>query len=181
MKQSRIPFLFPLLFLFIPSVSYAQSTPIELAKQLLKDDVMVKELAEMDGLSLSQVTKRLSSRKIDLNGDGVVEYIVSGIGCGNANCPTWLYRKSGNKYIQIPVENELSATSVETRRTKTNGYLDLTAKTHGGGGEGTLLVHKFNGSKYVVKECFDIKSGYFDGSGNYREYKTPKVTKTRCN
>lgn len=181
MKLSRILFLFPLLFLFVPSASYAQSTPTELAKQLLKDDVMVKELAEMDGLSLSQVAKRLSSRRIDLNGDRVVEYIVSGIGCGNANCPTWLYRKSGNKYIQIPVGNELSAASVEARRTITNGYLDLTAKTHAGSGEGTLFVYKFNGSKYVVKECFNMKSGYFDGSGNYREYKTPKVTKMSCN
>lgn len=180
MKLSEISFLFLLLFLFVPSVSYTQSTPTELAIQLLKDDLMVKEIAQSDGLSLSEVIKRLSSQKIDLNGDGVVEFIVSGIGCGASNCTFWLYRKSGNKYIKIPVEDDINAESVEPRRTKTNGYLDFSAETHGGAGYNGLYVYKYDGSKYVVKECFSKNYFYTDRNGNSLQYKIPKIAKRRC-
>ena len=159
----------------------AQSIPKELARQLLKDDPMVKELSDDEGLSFDQIVKRLSSTKVDLNGDKVVEYIVSGIGCGNANCPTWIYRKSGSRYIQIPVENDLVAASVEAKQTKTNGFRDLVGKTHTSAYEGSIFIFKYSGTKYVLKECFEVAGGYIDENGNLHPYKSPKITKTRCN
>lgn len=139
------------LLLIFTQLANGQGTPRGVAEQLLKDDSMVKELSQMNDWSINEVTRRLSSKKVDLNSDGSLEYIVSGIGCGAQNCPHWIYRKSGNKFIQIPVDGDFTAAVVKVRKTKAKGYLDLVAYYHSSAESGATTIYKFNGRSYIPK------------------------------
>lgn len=159
----------------------AQKIPIPLAQQLVKDNQYVKEKMREQRWTIAQLAGQINEvKKVDLNGDGKPEFIFSGISCGNANCSTWIYRKNGNRYVQIPIE--AYAIGIEIRKTKTNGYFDIAVEGHSSASETVLRIYKFDGSKYEDKECFSKqRSVYNPRTGETTELKTPKITKIKCN
>ena len=60
---------------------------------------------------------------IDLNGDGAPEVIAQPIGdiCGAANCPLYVFQKTGTNYRVILRKG--AAQTVTVQRTRTNSYL----------------------------------------------------------
>ena len=87
MKKNIFLLMITMSFLITVSVQSgnAQKIPVALAGQLIKDDEGVREKK----MPAKDVADQMNDiRKVDLNGDGVPEYILSGIVCGNANCQT---------------------------------------------------------------------------------------------
>lgn len=158
----------------------AQKIPIPLAQQLVKDDQYVKEKMQERHWTIAQLAGQINDvKKVDLNGDGSPEFIFSGIVCGNANCSTWIYRKDGSRYVQIPFD--ASAVGIEISKTPTKGYLDIIVEGHSSAAETELHVYKFDGSKYEVKECFSKKFAVVNPrTGKATVLKTPKITKIKC-
>lgn len=66
------------LLLSFAQLANAQSTPRVLARQLIKDNADAREVVQNTKITLDEVVKQLKSKKVDLNGDGNPEYIVSG-------------------------------------------------------------------------------------------------------
>jgi len=64
--------------------------------------------------------------KIDLNDDGVYEYIIDGSKlhgqCGSGGCSTYIYQIQNGRYVKIA---DLFGASVEILRYKKNGYYGL--------------------------------------------------------
>ena len=158
----------------------AQKIPIPLAQQLVKDDQYVKEKMQEENWTIAQLAGQVNDvKKVDLNGDGSLELIFSGIICGNANCSTWIYRKNGNRYVQIPFD--ASAIGIEIRKTKTSGYFDISVEGRSSASETELHIYKFDGSKYEIKECFSKKFAVVNSkTGKATVLKTPKITKINC-
>ncbi|MGI8542882.1 MAG: hypothetical protein ACR2MD_05310 [Aridibacter sp.] len=130
-------------------------------------------------LGVQDVTKKINSVDIiDLNGDGVSEYIIHGILCGSVNCQVWIYRKTKNGYSQIPFEE--SVTSLKTLKTKTKGYFDIQIEGHASAAESEIRIYKFNGSGYKISECFSKEYVVISRTGKVIKLKTPRVAKIKC-
>ncbi len=147
---------------------------MELARQLIKDDGDIANYVRNTRMSVSSAAKELKTKKVDLNEDGKVEFIVSGLICGQ-NCSHWIYQKDRNKYIQIPFSETLI--SLDALKTKTKGYRDLLGRMFLNAAEGALYTYKFDGFKYVVSSCSLEQYGYVDKAGEFHNYKIPKIKK----
>jgi len=178
--MKKIIFLLMMTMSFLITVGVqsgiAQKIPLALAGQLIKDDEGVREKK----MPAKDVADQMNDvRKVDLNGDGVPEYIFSGIVCGNANCQTWIYRQNGNKYVRIPFE--AYAVGIEIGKTSTKGYLDIIVEGHSSAAETELHVYKFDGRGYDIKECFSKKFAKVNSkTGRVTKLKTPITTKIKC-
>lgn len=87
---------------------------------------------------------------IDLNGDGDVEYIVSGDGIccvGARRCSTWIYQKQGNGFKKIFGGRDGLQGDVEVLRSKTKGYRDIRGTMYSGT-ESFSATEKWNGTRY---------------------------------
>jgi hypothetical protein len=167
-------FLMISLLLIFAQLVNAQNTPRELARQLIKDNPDVREVVQNTNMTLDAVIKELNSKKVDLNGDGNLEYIVSGLICGQ-NCSHWIYQKDRAKFVQIPFEGTF--TDLDILPTKTKGYRDLRGRMFLNAAEGALQTFRFDGFKYVPSSCSLEIYGYTDRRGNYHTYKTPRIKK----
>jgi hypothetical protein len=143
-------FLITLLLLSFAQLANAQKTPRELAQQIIKDNTDVREVVQNTQMKLGAVIKELKAQKVDLNGDGNFEYIVSGLICGQ-NCSHWIYQKDGTKFIQIPFNGTF--TDLKVLSNKTKGYSDLRGRVFLNCCEGALQTYKFDGFKYVPSAC----------------------------
>lgn len=153
--------------------------PTALVKQLIKDDQNVRERMKDRKLSIQNITKEINSvDMIDLNGDGISEYVIYGIICGNVNCSVWIYQKTKNGYRQVPFEE--SVISLKPLKTKTKGYFDIQIEGHSSAIESEMRIYKFDGSRYKISECFSKKYTIITNSGKVIELKTPKVSKIKC-
>ncbi len=84
---------------------------------------------------------------VDLNGDGVEDYIVIGRTeyCGTGGCPYGLIDgATGARLAQI------FADAIVVLAQSTHGYLWLQSYSHAGAEQGLLSTHTFNGEEYVV-------------------------------
>lgn len=129
----------------------------ELSQLILKD----KEVQEniKDGLSPDAVAQAVIVKKIDLNKDSQPEYIVVlkevvplGSLCGAlANCPNWVYRKTGSEY-QLLLRTRGRELVLE--KTSTNEFTDLRSEGGDTALEGSFVNYKFDGNKYQAKGCY---------------------------
>lgn len=154
MKLSQISFLFLLLFLFVPFVTFAQNMSEKKAvlEQIVRDDSNVKEDVDQEG-GVDSSLRRVSITKADLNNDGQPELIVdlSYIGCGVSNCPFYIYRKSENKYDLLLSG---AGTSHLKLKTKTNGYNDFLSQGHSSSTDTYVIIYKFESGRYKAKTCW---------------------------
>ncbi|MGB7208647.1 MAG: hypothetical protein WBD27_08305 [Pyrinomonadaceae bacterium] len=134
-------------------MALGQAAPVPLAKQILKDDSMVRDLADQGRWSVAEVARRLRTKRLDLNGDKVPEFLISGIGCGSANCPYWLYQQRGKQYIAIP--GDFEGIFVRALTSKKNGWRNLEFAYHSSSNREPTTVYAFNGRKYVAKRIGD--------------------------
>jgi hypothetical protein len=116
---------------------------------------------------------------IDLNGDEVPEVIAQPIGdiCGAANCPLYVFQKTGTNYRMILQKG--AAQSVFVQKTRTNGYLDLVVRMHGSATESGLFVYQFREGRYRRTHCYEESFTYIGKDGEEHELEEPRVTPCR--
>jgi hypothetical protein len=172
------------LFLMFSSIGFAQSRTMltsahssdqataqekmDLSQLILKD----KQVQE-DGVSTEDVAKGINVKKVDLNNDGQPEYIVTLEAlpiCGaHANCPDWVYRKSGSEY-QLLLRTFGQQLLLE--KASTNKFRDLRSEGASSAFETDFSIYKFDGSKYRAKACY---SRTYSAKG-----RKPKIVLIKC-
>lgn len=93
------------------------------------------------------------------------------------NCSTWIYRKTESGYQQL-LNDE--AQVVKLRRTITNGYHDIVFKVHGSAYQSGIMLYKFDGKQYRLKECLDRDYSFLDKRGRFHTRRRPKITRMKC-
>jgi hypothetical protein len=142
--------------------------------QLVLQDKEVKEaMTGEGGLSVDDITKGIMVKKIDLNKDGQPEYLVTlevGYFCGaHANCPDWVYRKTGAEY-QLLLRT--FGQQLLLQRTSTNSFRDLRSEGASSAYETDFSIYKFDGNKYQAKACY---SRTYSARG-----RKPKIAPIKC-
>ncbi len=144
------------------------TVPVRLAQQVIKDLNNEDWLKEYDG-NLIKLTQTWRTEPVDLNADGIPEFIVIPLGskyCGAGGCAVWIYRKTGEGYealFGMGDEGDDEGlfwggrlfVSFGPLRTYTNGYFDLqmidaiddAPNSH------KLYILKFDGRRYHWEEC----------------------------
>jgi len=113
---------------------------------------------------------------IDLNSDGVPEVIAQPIGniCGAANCPLYVFQKTGTNYRVILKKG--AAQMVTVQRTRTNGYLDVVVGMHGSATEEGLFAYQFSEGWYRQTHCYNESYTYLGKDGEVHELEKPRIT-----
>lgn len=128
----------------------------DLFQLILKNDKEVSEHISEPHWGADKAAKGMSVEKTDLNNDGQPEYIVAMenvFTCGAlANCPDFVYRKTGSEYQLLlrTFGRELS-----WEKTSTNKFLDLRSEGGNTAADGSFTIYKFDGSKYQANKCFN--------------------------
>jgi hypothetical protein len=113
---------------------------------------------------------------VDLNGDGVPEMIAQPIRdiCGAANCPLYVFQKTGTNYRVILKKG--AAQTVSVQRTRTNGYLDVVVGMHGSATEEGLFVYQFSEGRYRRTHCYNESFTHLGEDGEVHQLEKPRIT-----
>jgi len=93
----------------------------------------------------------------DLDGDGIPEVIAQASdlqgGCSaTGNCPIWIFRKSATEYKLI-LDSQGQLTKILDARNE--DFRDFLVSVHESTYEQTLLVYRFSGGAYRIRNCYD--------------------------
>jgi hypothetical protein len=120
--------------------------------------------------------------RVDLNGDGIAELLVSSTApclCSpTGNCYFDVYRVTRSRLQTILHDDSIQSYKVLTTRTK--GYFDISTYVHGSAFDGDLKIWKFDGKQYQIAECFDQTYSYIDENGEQHILKEPRKTRVPC-
>jgi hypothetical protein len=123
-------------------------------------------------------------KPIDLNNDGHQEIIVRGIEnpysrCGN-NCYTyWIFQKTAEKKYRKLFEAEGYLPVI--RKKQTQEYKDIMFEFYGSYATFLIGNYKFNGTKYVLKNCWSETKLYKNKDGEIVEGKKYRIENYDCN
>jgi len=147
----------------------------DLFQLILKDKNVREALTDLEGGELEggekELAKSFSVEKKDLNKDAQPEYLATldnGFLCGaHANCPRWVFRKTGNGYrLLLTTAGE----DLTTQKTLSNKFFDLRSEGSNSAVEYSYSIYKFDGSEYQKTDCFTVNN----------EKKKPKTTRVQC-
>ncbi|HEX8708214.1 MAG TPA: hypothetical protein VF723_08235 [Pyrinomonadaceae bacterium] len=154
-KLSLLALTFALSMLLIPTAFAQGKKATAQEKKELSQLIMKDKQVEEDGVSTDAVAKGITVKKIDLNKDGQPEFIVSlqeGGLCGaHANCPNWVFRKTGSEY-QLLLRT--FGRDLLLQKTSTNKFRDLRSEGGDTAFEGSFVNYKFDGNEYQAKGCY---------------------------
>jgi len=126
----------------------------DIFRLIVANDTGIKEEIE-NGATAAALESGMTVVKRDINGDRQPEYFVeiySGGICGAlANCPDWVYQKTGNKYRLLL---RTFGRELTPEKTSTNKYRDLRSNGGDTAERDSFSIYKFNGNKYKAKSCF---------------------------
>lgn len=118
---------------------------------------------------------------LDVDGDNGNELAVKNSCAPVGNCQFRLFKKTGKTDYEILLETEVGVVQqFGLRKVKTNGFYDLETTSHGDAWSGEMNVYKFDGKKYILKECFNYDYIVRDKNGRRVELKEPKLTSYPC-
>ena len=144
-----------------------------LTQLVLQDKEVKEDMTGEGGPSVAAITQGVIVKKIDLNKDGQPEYLVTleeGHLCGaHANCPAWVYRKTGGEY-QLLLRTFGQQLLLE--KASTGGFRDLRTEGASSAFETDFSIYKFDGNKYQAKACY---SRTYSGKG-----RKPKIAPIKC-
>lgn len=145
-----------------------------LFNQMLDEKATKKCLKERDGLEKDRIRESISLLQIDLNDDGLTDYIINNSACGgSANFPTFIYETEKNKTYKSIFLGDIN--DVEVTKHKTNGFYDLIAATSVGAGTREITVYKYRNGRYEYAKCGIAKTVETSGGEDVRQ-----ITSTKC-
>ena len=149
----------------------------QIVEQMFADGIIDRTATDSNHkpLTVDKLMKEIKFRAVDLNGDGLAEYIVEasfsmGV-CGSSGCVTWIYQRKGNTWKQLIEEPGNGAISVGAIRTK--GFFDIRLASQMGVYDQFFRTLKFDGNRYRHYSC--IEHSYIDSKGNVMKH--PRITK----
>lgn len=135
--------------------------PDKLIQHLARNDQSVKQC--MDRGKIDKIDKYFSAERIDLNGDGIPDFIVEAqqnpedcFLCGNRRCTKWVFRSTTDGYeLLLTVDG---ANDVSTLNTSSNGHRDLRVIYPAGNTyPASEEIYKFDGKHYQKWKSSDIR------------------------
>ena len=157
-----------------PSVRFTspENLPLlELKKATPRQKRILSKMPESDYGDIEADAIRVA--EVDLNNDGVAEYISTyvstiNISCGNAGCPMTIYSNQGGRWRLI--YEVLRGSDIRVGNTRTKGFRDLLS--HTGSESGVHHVLTFTNSEYSLTH-------FQDGNNRFRaiprrEVRVPK-------
>ena len=116
--------------------------------------------------------------KIDLDGDGIPEIIVQGVGniwggSPTGNGPIWVLKKTSKGYRTLIDSLGQRFTVLEA---KTNGFLNLMIGMHGSATMQELKIYHFRDGRYFEDGCFEANWSVLV-NGEVRDLRKPLITK----
>lgn len=172
-------FLSLLIILFCLTAGFSQSRSRATAQekrdllQILVTDKNFKEKIKNYEVKANAATKTTRIEKIALDGNKQPEYqitIEEEHLCGAlANCPAWIYRKTGDGYEPLLFTR---GRELLLEKTSTGGFRDLRSESGDTATTSYFDIYKYDGKKYQAKDCF--KREYSDANSK------PKVSRVSC-
>ena len=161
----------------VTTISFAQKSKQateqekkDIFQLILNDKNVSEDVSDIEG-GEKELAKSLTVEKKDLNKDDQPEYIATlenGYLCGaHANCPHWIYRKTGDDYQLLLTT---AGQTLTTEKTMSNKFFDLRADGSDTAFETSYSIYKFDGSEYKATDCFTVN----------HEKKKPKTTRVQC-
>jgi hypothetical protein len=113
-----------------------------------KESAIIRDFSSL--IQCKEHCDKFKVKEIDLNNDGIKEYIVTGdygYWCGAANCRHWVLQKYNDK-LRI-ILDDYPAVAIEPLESRTNGYRDLAVTYHFSAAEEPTFRLRWDGHKYV--------------------------------
>lgn len=119
---------------------------------------------------------------LDLNDDGRKEIVIKGLEnpfrCGNNCSKFWIFQQTKNrKYRKL---FEANGYLPNVRRSKTFGYKNILFEFYGSYNSFLNGTYKFNGTEYVLKNCWSETNLYKNKDGDMSEGKKWRVKNYDC-
>ncbi len=133
-----------------PGLSAAE---VNLRRQLFRQMIADGEIKYQECVEWGETdpVKLLETKKMDINGDGIPELVVSGTGCafqGARMGTQWIYRRSGIAFERLATIG--AANNIIPLNTSTNGYRDLkVAYPPGNTYPEFSEIFRFDGRRYL--------------------------------
>lgn len=124
----------------------------KLFNQMLVEKVTKKCLHEREGLEKERIRETISVLEIDLNDDGLNDYVVSNSTCGgSANFPTFVYQSEKNKNYKSTYLGDIN--DLEVTKHKTNSFYDLITSVSSGANIKEITIYKYYNGEYERVNC----------------------------
>jgi hypothetical protein len=129
------------------------SAPNVLVKQILAENRELRQCFKEEYKDIfSEFGKAAIAESPDLNEDGKSDFIVRVANkCSGQNSPTFVYQTEGKRLKRL-----LSVTSngVKLKKSKTNGFYDLSVSSHTSCCSGAYRFYKFEAGQYKTANCY---------------------------
>jgi hypothetical protein len=142
--------------LIVPAVAHSQTPPTPPWGLGINPPAIVVPRAirrQLDALEYNS-TGAVRGVSIDLNGDGVKDYLIQSAPslCGNSGCPYAIFDGATQKEL-----GEVFGTPLYVLATSSHGYPVIQTLGHVSAEEGTLTTYAFNGTIYVEQSTRVVK------------------------
>lgn len=140
----------------------ANSVPPALAATLFEEVVKsgINSAVEIDALRRERgfnPGRFFIAERVDLDGDGKAELLVQSSRneplCPTPNCPAWVYRIEGERYVRLLSEVAGYIDGMSVLATPTKGLRDIRIQQHSSAAERDVVVYRFDGQAYRASDC----------------------------
>ena len=135
-------------------VSALQRSDRRLVLKTLEEELR-GDIANETG-ALATLSGDLRFKRVDLDGDGVPELVLQGMGptwCGaTGNCAFWILRKFGGGFVEI--FDSGPGQSIFLQPTRSKGWKDFVLSTHDTATRSIRDFYRFNGTRYERSSCY---------------------------
>ncbi|MGH9864636.1 MAG: hypothetical protein ACRD4H_04405 [Candidatus Acidiferrales bacterium] len=157
-------------------------TKITLPLSVLQRIEQVGSGAVSDKKGCGRSVSDYSAWETDLGNGGLLAVIAQGQTpclCDGGNCSLWIFRKTPTGFVELL--SNFGVHDFHFRSTRTMGYSDLVISTHNAPFDFKLDVFGFDGTEYLLKECWDRSFATLDKHGHVVHVsKQAKVTREGC-
>ena len=99
--------------------------------------------------------------------------------CPDGNCSFWIFQKTSGGIALLL--NDVGVHDFYFKSARTNGYLDIVISTHNAPFNYKLDVYRFDGTSYMLEECWDRSFAQWNRHGKIvRIYKRARTTREGC-
>jgi hypothetical protein len=143
-------------------------------RELKSDSQFIERLSVSNGVM--NCSDMVEIRKVDLNQDGVKEFLVHGKGpylcSAMGNCGFWVFeQKQPGVRILLTAADRVHVQGIDDaiQRSRSRGYSNLLLKEHFSAAETTYRTYVFDGRRYIEDRCsYEVPKYDREGEGAWK-------------